>query len=339
MSSCGGDDHYYEEEPTPGNQEGSNNNGNGSAHQRITISFYDAIRNEKAQYHAVRIGEYLWMDSNINHYPNTPISQDQINTVLTRYRLNPNNYKVSINDVNRYMGPYYDRNSYEYLEINRNNHIIYEGNNTAAVKGWGSPSSAEVMQLFAMCGNGTEADVRYTLTSKPKENPAAVQDFTYWFTSGNTNKYGLNLMPGGARFNGEGQWKLEHNHNISDTDVFQVKTGDFYGFAQATIILAWDARISIDDYIKKENINLTKFHWYPIRWCRKLSDTELGYRLYINNSQTDIKKLGLTETPPNGYKELPNGALRGFYVQFIIDKANPNKTVQEMVQLAKKLPS
>ena len=72
-----------------------------------------------------------------------------------------------------------------------------------------------------------------------------------------------------------------------------------------------------------------------VRWCKPLSDKELGYRLYINAEKTDIKKLGIDETEPAGYSELPHGYLRGFYVQYILDKPNSKVTVADIVQYEK----
>ncbi|SHF41823.1 hypothetical protein [Dysgonomonas macrotermitis] len=303
---------------------------------KVVVKFFDPRLSTTAYYYAVKIGEYYWMDSNINHYSGQAMSRSQIDLALTRYRLNPSKYNVSIQNINKYFGPYYDRIDYEYIEGNRNNYQITEDGNLITAGLWGSPSNAEVAQLFAMCGNGSENSVRTALACKPGSNPAAINNYTYWFTSTNTNKFGFNLMPGGARFNGDQQWKLEHNHNQDDYEIFNVATGDFYGFLQAAVILTWNGRVTIDDYIKFDTVK--SWHWMSIRWCRKLTNAELGYRLYIDQAQSDIVKLGLNTSPPNGYTELPNGALRGFYVQYIIEGANPDMTVPQMVTLAKSLP-
>jgi hypothetical protein len=74
--------------------------------------------------------------------------------------------------------------------------------------------------------------------------------------------------------------------------------------------------------------------WKPVRWCRRLTDSELGYRLYINNERTDIKKMEPNSIAPRGYHALEKGYLRGFYVQFILGKENPEKTVAEIIKMA-----
>ena len=323
-----------------GDDNGENPNNGGETppggKKNISISFFDPNRNTSAKYEAVKIGEYLWFNSNITHYPaSIETTRNQIDLVLSRYRLNPREYKASVSDINKYYGLYYNRADFEYIESNRGNYQIKENNENVAAGAWGAPSRADVAQLFAMCGDGNEADVRTTLTCKAGSNPAAVANYTYWFTNKNTNKYGFNLMPGGARFHALDKWTVKHDHNDNDVETFDVIPGDFYGFVEAAVILTWDGRVTIDDYIKFDSNK--SWHLMTIRWCRKLSNEELGYKLYINNDQTDIRKLGLNESIPSGYTELPNGALRGFYVQFIIQGTRPDASVSEMVKLAREL--
>ena len=299
----------------------------------IPLIFYDSFANISADYKAVKIGEYLWMNSNINHCPGQPFTKSDIELILTRYRMNPLVLKnISIEDINKYCGPYYDRDRFEYLE-DRSKCVIYEGKDKILTNNWSSASTKDFQQLFAMCGNGSEQDVRLSLTVKAGENPISISGLTYWFGPNNTNKYGFNLMPGGARFNGPQVWELKHNHEGTDNESINVSTGDFYGFTQAAMWQTWDGKVSIDDY-PHGDVGKT-WHWMPIRWCRKLTDEELGYKLYINQTQTDIKKLSLTNSIPEGYQELPNGYIRGFYVQFIMNNPNPQKTVSDIVAMAK----
>lgn len=300
---------------------------------KLQLTLRDYFSKITAKYQAVRIGEYLWMNSNINHLSGQPFSKADIELILARYRINTkalNN--VSIDDINKYCGPYYDRNRFEYLE-DRTKTVVFEGNQTEYTPGWSAASNVDFKQLFAMCGNASEQDVRLSLAVKSGANSIAIPQLTYWFESYNTNRYGFNLMPGGARFNGAQTWVIKHNHAGTDNESVNVLGGDFYGFTQAAIWQTWDGKVSIDDLPRTD---VGKFwHWFPIRWCRKLTDQELGYKLYINQDQTDIEKLDITENPPNGYSELPNGYIRGFYVQFILDNPSPVMTVPQIVALAK----
>nr|WP_297168295.1 hypothetical protein [uncultured Dysgonomonas sp.] len=326
--SCSDDTFNEPSEPTPTPPPVEND-------PTIPLLFYDSFANISAEYKAVQIGEYLWMNTNINHYPGQPFTKSDIELIFRRYRMNPQALKnISIEDINKYCGPYYDRNRFEYLE-DRSKCVIYEGKDKVLNNNWSSASTKDFQQLFAMCGNGGEQDVRLSLTVKAGENPISILGLTYWFGPNNTNKYGFNLMPGGARFNGPQVWELKHNHEGTDNELINVLTGDFYGFTQAAMWQTWDGKVSIDDY-PHGDVGKT-WHWMPIRWCRKLTDEELGYKLYINQAQTDIKKINLTDPIPEGYKELSNGYIRGFYVQFILNNPNPPKSVSDIVAMAKPL--
>lgn len=298
-----------------------------------SILFVDNLTNVSATYNAVRIGEYLWMDSNINHYEGQSFTKKDINLILTRYRIDTTLLKnVSAAEINKYCGPYYDRERFEYLE-DRNVRSIYEGKNRVLKNEWGAPSNNDIHQLFAMCGNGSEQEVRTSLTVKAGSNPVAKPGLTYWFGPNNTNKYRFNLMPSGARFNGPQIWKL--NHTMTDVEYITIERGDFYGFVEAVVLPTWDGKAAIDDYPHADAIK--SFHWMPVRWCRKLTALELGYKLFINEAKTDILKLRPNASAPIGYTELPHGYIRGFYVQFILNNPNPQKTVSQIVQMAKNL--
>lgn len=91
--------------------------------------------------------------------------------------------------------------------------------------------------------------------------------------------------------------------------------------------------VGIHDYITSKEYE--SYHYLNVRWCRPLTDIELGYKLYINKDKTDIKKLGLKDSPPEGYIELPRGYTRGFYVQYILNDPNTKLTVSNIINYAK----
>jgi hypothetical protein len=134
---------------------------------------------------------------------------------------------------------------------------------------------------------------------------------------------------------------------------YQTKRGDFRGLNQMFAMSLHGAQsFLLHDYpeIRSEK----SVHWMPIRWCRQITNEELGYKLYINQTNfTDtreslvalkskiqngdpviIKKLSLTESPGAGFIELPRGYLRGFYVQYVLDKPTPEKTIAQLVDIA-----
>lgn len=296
--------------------------------EKVTIPItYSDERGYNVEYKAIRIGEYLWMNSNFNSPPGFSVKREEIIKVLDIYEIDPNNYLISGEELTKHYGFYYDRQEIEYMvDFGK----IHEGTDKT-LKKWILPAKADFQQLFAMCGHATERDIRVTLTCRIGDNPLAINvPKTYWFSSFNSNKYGFNLMPGGARFHNTTTWKIYYPNNTYKT--FLGNKGDFYAFFEAAIWAASDGTVSIHDYPDTTGPKL--WHWLQMRWCRKLTNEELGYRLYINSNRTDIKKLKLSATPPSNYTELPNGYLRGFYVQYILDKPNPEKTISEIVKLA-----
>ncbi len=283
------------------------------------------------EYNAVRIGEYLWMNSNftVPVEPGHNVTQDQINKGLSIYGINTSQYKLTPNDINKYIGQYYSRDRLEYMEYNGN---MYEGDEKVNRGKWGLPSTAAFRQLFAMCGNASEYTVRTTLCYKPNEIPIAkIQPNIVWITNENTNKYGFNLIYGGQRahVNNYPWGTLDSNGEYVSILSNQ---GDFVIFyTTATFPTSEAGSVVIHDY--PDTAQGKGWSWHTIRWCRKLTDKELGYKLYVNSDRSDIKKLGLNDVPPSGYAELPKGYLRGFYIQYILDNPNPTMTVTQLRQM------
>lgn len=329
----------------------------------VKLNFYSTEGNQlMGEYNAVRIGEYYWMDQNFSHYVKWgndfeniyPITQDLMNRYVERININPNQFQLSnINDFEKYYGRYYSYPSILYM----NKYGQMRDQNDQVISGWKIPAAEDFRQLFAMCPFNTthdsqhialnERDVRFALSPKPNENPMAYNIAepgstvykTYWFDQkNNTNKYKFNMMPGGARLNGDGPWCNGLGPvNGCYTDG---KKGDIYHlfYASYMAIQCWGDELSIGatkltDYLDTREV--VSYHMMNVRWCRRLTDLELGYKLYINADQTDIKKLDLKTPAPSGYTELPHGYVRGFYVQYILDNPGTTLTVSDIVSYAR----
>lgn len=265
-------------------------------------TFYD--------YEAVRIGEYLWMNSNFyNPVMNMP-TRGEFDVMLGRYGIPASSYPMDMQVFNRYFGQYYNR---DYIERMATAGKMQEG--TAGYKTWKLPSQQDFEQLFAMCGNASFNEIKTYLGCKVGDNGAAL--WGDWY-NGNMNKYGFNMMPGGARVH-------------APTDGYP--TGTFYDMFLLSRFAA-DGGVTVS--VKNGHALFTGklWHWLNMRWSRRLTDDELGYKLYINTSHynpstgqytsydpaaVDIIKLGVNSTAPSGYTELPNGFLRGFYVQRVLE--------------------
>lgn len=59
-------------------------------------------------------------------------------------------------------------------------------------------------------------------------------------------------------------------------------------------------------------LNQYLFHYGSVRYCRALTDEELGYKLYVDESSNIVVRFGLDELPDgNEYRELSRGVERG----------------------------
>lgn len=281
-----------------------------------------------ATYTGVRIGEYYWMNSNFTAPFEHDITKEQIDFILKIYNIDPAKYPISTSDFNKYYGQYYSRTFIEYMSSHGR---MYEGNKKVKNTAWRMPTKSEFRQLFGMCGNGQLIDVRTFLSYKPNEVSVA-SPVIGWFSSLNSNRYGFNLLPGGARYHGETPETFKIRYPDGSEKSFSLTKGGLYNFTEVASFVCIDGTVSIHDY---PDTSIGKmWHWLNMRWCRKITDEELGYKLYINTNKTDIKKLGLKAAVPAGYTELPTGYIRGFYVQYILDNPKPEKTVTQIVAMA-----
>jgi uncharacterized protein (TIGR02145 family) len=285
-----------------------------------------------AAYEAVKIGEYLWMNSNFNHFmePGHEPTQAQINRGLYQSaHIDTLQYHLTPDDVNKYIGDYYDMSEIAYMNSVGN---MYEGDEKAMRGKWGLPSQADFRQLFAMCGDASDVAVRSALCYHPDEIPL-VKKMTniFWVQDYNTNKYGFNLIYGGERaHNNNVPWGTCFNAN--ECYNYNADQGNFMIFFTTAVFPTSDEHtVIMHDY--PDASRGKEWLWKPMRWCRRLTDAELGYKLYINSNNTDIQKLGIKESAPQGYRELEKGYLRGFYVQYILNNPNPDKTVTDLVKM------
>lgn len=294
-----------------------------------TVALRQIIDNVSYKYNAVRIGEYLWMDSNMSALQEMPhVNQHQINRSLWVLGIDTLNYKVTPEEYHKYIGELYSKSSrLGYFTALK----MYETHDVGEVeKTWGLPTKKDFRQLFAMCGDGGNNDVLTTLSYKEGEIPLARKvQHNHWMHNNNTNKYGFNLIYSGFRqHNGQETWTNKENGNS-----ITLRQGDVGQVFNMHIFQAADGIALLEDYPSTQKWT-ESFWWLPVRLTRRLTDAELGYKLYVNSDQTDIKKLGLTETAPAGYIELGNGYLRGFYVQYILNNENPTKTIADIKQMA-----
>ncbi len=346
---------------------------------------YNHVLIDNSEYEAVRIGEYLWMNRNLRDsiplFWDAPwmhgtgyvglssqlaMNQEFLDRDMDRLKIDKSQYQIDMKDFNAYYGVYYTRTEIEHFQrknekyvSNKQNLNVYE---TAAKiqTNWKVPYTRDYRQLFAMCPVPDneilgQIAVRMTLSCKKDENPLAYDIYdpaggvihrTYWFEY-STNALGFNMMPGGSRLPAPGPIDNGLGPNNGKWDGIR---GDIYHLFHTAKYLTADSQVDIHDYLSTGHA--PSYHWYNVRFCRELTDEELGYKLYINQKDYEenyeytvvklnphrvkILKLGLNETPPSGYYELPKGYLRGFYVQYILNNSNP-ETVTKIVEYLKQV--
>jgi hypothetical protein len=322
------------------------------------LGFYSSqYNNLMGNYTAVRVGEYYWINQNFTHtvpdgatFENDyPVTQQTLDKYMERIRIDKSFFQLqNISDFEKYYGRHYSYPSILYM--NKYGYMV--NSYGEKVNGWSMPTPNDYRQLFAMSPFNTsndqphtalnERDVRFALGAKEGDNLLAydlnhndIVDKTYWYDSKyTTNMYKFNLMPNGARLNGDGTW-CNGFGCYPDS-----KKGDIYHLFYAAYLATgysdnplYIGAIELHDYVDTEAA--LNYHFLGVRWCRKLTDNELGYKLYINTDMTDIKKLDLETATPEGYKELPHGYLRGFYVQYMLNNPNSGVTVKDLVNYSR----
>jgi hypothetical protein len=298
------------------------------------------------------IGGKWWAGTNLigeesknSQYGVSILTQANLNKYMDRIFIDQSNYQVNLDTFNYYYGIHYSVASMLYMNYYGE---MYENNSLKT--SWGYPSVEDAKQLLAMCdvlnpdGILREQHVRADLAPKVGDNPLAFNVYTpsnhniYWF--GGSNRYNFNLMPGGARLNGPGVWYNSlgplpgGGWNGDGGDIYHL----FYTGKLTTAerdaqgVITGYGILDIHDWFTFAG---KIYHWDNIRWRRKLTDEELGYKLYINADSTDIQKLAPNQSPASEYNELPNGYLRGFYVQYILDNPSPERTVEDIAYMSR----
>lgn len=345
------------------------------------------IRNSK--YDAIRIGEYLWMNKNLSDRipfmwacpyslsgtdyvgwgctKDFDLTQSYLNKDMDRLFIDKSQFQIDMAHFHEYYGRYYTRTDIEYFKkratvfetYNERNLVVYEGADKIQTD-WKVPMNRDFRQLFAMASipnNGTlgQIAVRVALSYKRGENPLAYDIYdpkggmnyrTSWFEM-STNELGFNMMPGGSRVNGAG---FISNGLGPNNGAWWLEKGEIYHLFHTAKYLTADSQVGIHDNLSTGQG--PSWHWYNVRFCRELTDEELGYKLYINKEQyeegyeytildldpksVDIIKLDLNQPPPKGYFELQKGYLRGFYVKHILNSKRP-ASVKQIVEYLKQV--
>lgn len=189
----------------------------------------------------------------------------------------------------------------------RDNYKFYKSKNGEEISGFELPATADICQLLATApvkpGNTVYGNVETFLYASDDDIPSAVKPLINMKSYNNTS--GLGMTPLGFKGN-----------NPDDSGV-HYSFG--YGFG---LRMKNYARIFAFSHISGIKVNTELYHFTQARYCRKLTDAELGYKLYIDTTNDKVLMLGLTDNS-NGLAELPKGLERGIALRY----ANKEKKV------------
>lgn len=245
------------------------------------------------------------------------ITQEMIDKVMDAYALDKSDYYRIKNDEDfvKYFGRYYQRDAVEYLigmkTSEKVNDKWVESKDADDTHRWKVPYMEDFRQLSASiplaesCGilKLNTIQIQHHLGAEKGSNPFAIfipdndqnDGYNYnfnWFTTGGSN-YGFNLMPSGqAAQPGIHEWangRLDENNKpmifIADkegdfiqlfqTVYYPTDGGNTFRYAEAITSYREDAAKS--------------FKRLPIRLARRLTDEELGYKLYIQTNKGSIR--------------------------------------------------
>lgn len=346
--------------------------------------------------HPIRYKE--WTDKGSAQYEGTvsledvTVTREMIVRLLKASHLQTSYYDIKDDtDFLKYYGRYYQKEAYTLMTKMRMSEKVNNGwlipEDKKDPNRWKAPDLVDFRQLTAAapltqaCSGLFKlvvSQVNNTLGVNENENPFAINmkgitaaTNQNWF-SGGGNIYGFNLMPSGQAAHIDNlTWSnglraedgtYDHNAVVTGGLIQLLQTvyypaGEYNTFRYAEVISSYGSDVSGDSYYRM-----------PVRFMRRLTDIELGYKLYIQTNNTtirnsqawkdlitkgnveghdisllkdlrtntisikdfDIIKTDLNTPVPANSVELPKGYIRGLYVQYILDNPNP-KTVQEIL--------
>ena len=263
-----------------------------------------------------------------------------------------------------------------HANINFRQVLLEMKENSTVNHNWRLPLGADLRQLVGMCGQGSIKEMRQHLSWGFDDSAAPsivkatnsirldgtpaymLNNYFEWFdhsvSDARTNKYGFNLVPAGWRQHEGTGTPPPTSHYDNIPYQYTVEEGGFIVLNQVFRLRGADGTcLELSD---QTNLiyDIYDFAQYPIRFCRPMTDEELGYKLWINvnfkeeedllrslaNSSISAESIRIKKTSLNEQRsaqetwyELPRGYIRGAYVQYILDKPNPEKSVKEILEL------
>lgn len=263
----------------------------------------------------VRIGEYQWMRQSPSLFyngrfeANPQITDEMLGGDLQKY------FEVKETAVD-FM---YKTGAFIYGSSDMTTFMNYarlspSRSDNEHIPGWKPAELKDYIQVMMQSDNLEHAEVKRFLCAK-RNNP---NDVTYTVDNGitytidlrhqlddwvnGTDRVKLHLIPAGRKDHAVNNKWMDYREGVYLKMGYA--DGNFLQFSK------FRGGIYIDDD--------TKFAWGQQRWCRPLTDMELGYRLYIDRANDRIVVKALTEDQPSDLQEVPKGTrLRGRAVRWL----------------------
>lgn len=215
---------------------------------------------------------------------------------------------------------------------------------TYKIDGWRIPKQEDFLQLFGMVGEDFSiTNMRKHLCVSPDDSELSwLSEFPQ---SGECKDIlGVRFLPTGYKNNGT-------TPEIPNND------GELYGFGKRFGFLTYDERESgssaspslwmdtesatyLMGNVNWDIANVTtpnpgscQYWQRSVRFCRPLTDDELGYKLWSDEPNDQIIVTSSSALPPAGVTELPKGLLRGMAVRWFDDRDNPTEVLASLSYL------
>lgn len=289
----------------------------------------------KGTYRYIRIGEYEWMSQNIRIVPvEGRIWDEWINTqtLIDEYINESGSFDpVTLDQSLQLEGAFLGSNmgGHEVDALFTNTRFYADRSKSQTLQGWKQPSVADFAQLFAMADRlDYTGIVAFHGIDKPNAN---YPFYTNWSSTAQ-NTSGFAMIPCGTRNNVSGIYRLPRQScafktNVDDGIIIRIEPP----ISQAVSVIADDNQ-NLNSLYPDTSI---KFYLASVRYCRQLSDDELGYKMYIDRANDQIKVVSINQTQPNGLTQLEKGKLRGRAVRWL--NANNTKVLAPLSYIEKEI--
>jgi uncharacterized protein (TIGR02145 family) len=276
----------------------------------------------RGTYRTQRIGEYEWLAQNVRMHPSLSAGRawaQYANTqeIIDNYTLNGGYGSMSLRQSEEYEGGWFpaDGLTDEFFDATA---FYADSSKSVRIDGWKRPSLSDWAQLLAMSDTlDYEGVIRFLgVEANSTEYP-----FGHDWAGIAANTSGFAGIPAGSRQNAEGFLYRNPRRSMA----FKMD------YAQGSLLRIEPAQTGVPVNIFADNLsninslypgNSIKFYLASVRYCRPLSDSELGYKLYQDTANDKVIVTAHDAPAPGSLPELPKGRLRARAVRWL----NADKT-------------